>query len=104
MVVGLHRGHGTYASEGNLVASVAGVVERVNKLICVRPLRSRWVGSWGTYDVHLCSALITFRYNGEIGDVVVGRIIEVCVCGHVCCMCGCGLLSVCIRCNRRDGR
>ena len=41
VVVGLHRGHGTYASEGNLVASVAGVVERVNKLICVRPLRSR---------------------------------------------------------------
>lgn len=36
------RGHGTYAAEGNLVASVAGVVERVNKLICVRPLRSRF--------------------------------------------------------------
>ena len=40
-----------------LYASVAGVVERVNQLISVRPLKS--------------------RYNGEIGDVVVGRITEV---------------------------
>lgn len=38
-------------------ASVAGVKEVVNKLISVRPLKS--------------------RYNGEIGDVVVGRITEV---------------------------
>ena len=53
VVVGLHRGHGTYASEGNLVASVAGVVERVNKLICVRPLRSRWAES-GVHMMHTC--------------------------------------------------
>lgn len=55
--VGFMRGHGTYLYEGELIASVAGIVERVNRLICVRPLKS--------------------RYNGEIGDVVVGRIIEV---------------------------
>lgn len=52
------RGHGTYnqieQEEGGLVASVAGHVERVNKLISVRPARA--------------------RFNGEIGDVVVGRI------------------------------
>ena len=53
VVVGLHRGHGTYASEGNLVASVAGVVERVNKLICVRPLRSRWAES-GVHMMYAC--------------------------------------------------
>jgi exosome complex component RRP4 len=54
---GFMRGHGTFLEDSELRASVAGVIERVNKLICVRPLKS--------------------RYNGEIGDVVVGRIIEV---------------------------
>lgn len=40
-----------------LKSSVAGVMEQVNKLICVRPLKSRYVG--------------------EIGDVVVARVLEV---------------------------
>lgn len=51
------RGHGTYAEDNALKASVAGTVEQVNKLISVRPLKS--------------------RYFGEIGDVVVGRVTEV---------------------------
>ncbi|KAG3048036.1 hypothetical protein JG687_00013248 [Phytophthora cactorum] len=52
------RGHGTYLSGRNeLVASVAGVVEKVNQLITVRPLVS--------------------RYIGEVGDIVVGRVTEV---------------------------
>ena len=42
---------------GALHASVAGVVHRVNKLISVTPLKT--------------------KYQGEIGDVVVGRITEV---------------------------
>ncbi|OCT65422.1 hypothetical protein XELAEV_18041662mg [Xenopus laevis] len=54
---GFMRGHGTYTEDDKLVASVAGVVERVNKLICVRALKA--------------------RYNGEVGDIVVGRITEV---------------------------
>ncbi|PNF39909.1 Exosome complex component RRP4 [Cryptotermes secundus] len=54
---GFMRGHGTYMEEDALTASVAGVVEQVNKLISVRPIKN--------------------RYNGEIGDVVVGRITEV---------------------------
>lgn len=37
----MFRGHGTYAADGKLIASVAGVVERVNKLIYVKPLKSR---------------------------------------------------------------
>lgn len=37
----LLRGHGTYAVDGKLYASLAGVVERVNKLIYVKPLKSR---------------------------------------------------------------
>ncbi|CAH3164294.1 unnamed protein product, partial [Porites evermanni] len=53
---GYMRGHGTYVDGDKLIASVAGVVERVNKLICVRPFKT--------------------RYNGEVGDVVVGRITE----------------------------
>uniref|UniRef100_A0A915PRN4 Ribosomal RNA-processing protein 4 n=1 Tax=Setaria digitata TaxID=48799 RepID=A0A915PRN4_9BILA len=51
------RGHGTFMRDDDLIASVAGVVEQVNKLVSVRPLKS--------------------RYNGEIGDVVIGRITEV---------------------------
>jgi exosome complex component RRP4 len=51
------RGHGTYAEDDVLKASVAGVMQKVNKLICIRPLKSRYVG--------------------EIGDVIVGRILEV---------------------------
>jgi exosome complex component RRP4 len=61
---GFLRGHGTYVErdpESNtdrLVASVAGRVERVNKLISVSPLASS-------------------VYNGHVGDLVVGRITSV---------------------------
>eukprot|EP01084_Bolivina_argentea_P116714 207324_1 len=65
---GFLRGHGTYVDhvkdEDNqneqkqrLIASVSGTVGRVNRLISVRPPRS--------------------RYIGEVGDLVVGRITEV---------------------------
>ncbi|RWS24461.1 exosome complex component RRP4-like protein [Leptotrombidium deliense] len=54
----LMRGHGTYvAKESKLFSSVAGHVNRINKLLSVMPLRT--------------------KYNGEIGDIVVGRIVEV---------------------------
>ncbi|KAF8489880.1 exosome complex exonuclease rrp4 [Russula emetica] len=51
------RGHGTYVDNGEVVASVAGTIERVNKLVTVRALRT--------------------RYNPEVGDLVIGRITEV---------------------------
>ena len=55
---GYLRGHGTYTENSEtLVASVCGVVERVNKLVKVDPLQS--------------------RYRGDVGDLVVGRIEEV---------------------------
>jgi exosome complex component RRP4 len=54
---GFLRGHGTFVQDAQLLATISGVVERVNKLISVRPLKS--------------------RYNGEVGDVVIGRIREV---------------------------
>lgn len=59
---GFLRGHGSYVDdtdneEAKLVASVAGQIERVNKLISVRPIKA--------------------RYIGEVGDLVVGRVAAV---------------------------
>eukprot|EP00048_Salpingoeca_helianthica_P022963 m.21321 g.21321 ORF g.21321 m.21321 type:complete len:267 (-) comp8058_c0_seq1:29-829(-) len=54
---GFMRGHGTIMIGEQLASAIGGVVERVNKVVCVKALRS--------------------RYTGEIGDVVVGRIVEV---------------------------
>lgn len=57
------QGRGTYLREDaaedgpQLVASVAGTIERVNKLLTVRPAQS--------------------RYLGEVGDLIVGRVTEV---------------------------
>lgn len=54
---GFMGGHGTYLDGDAHTASVAGVVQQVNKLISVQPIKN--------------------RYDGEVGDVVVGRITEV---------------------------
>ncbi|GAA6028528.1 hypothetical protein JCM8097_007265 [Rhodosporidiobolus ruineniae] len=51
------RGHGTYVHDDKVLASVAGTLERVNKLVSVKPLRT--------------------KYRGEVGDLVVGRIVDV---------------------------
>ena len=47
----MDRGHGTYVENEEVIASVAGTVERVNKLITVRAVRSRY-----TYCVFLQSS------------------------------------------------
>ncbi|KAM3524549.1 hypothetical protein NHJ13051_004499 [Beauveria bassiana] len=54
-----NRGHGTYVPHGStsITSSLAGTLTRTNKLLSVRPLRA--------------------RYTPEIGDLVVGRIVEV---------------------------
>ncbi|XP_038879414.1 exosome complex component RRP4 homolog [Benincasa hispida] len=54
---GVLKGHGTLDLNGEVVATICGVVERVNKLIYVRALRA--------------------RYKPEVGDIVVGRVTEV---------------------------
>ncbi|KAI6768331.1 hypothetical protein HG530_006340 [Fusarium avenaceum] len=53
------RGHGTYVPQGSsaITSSLAGTLTKTNKLLSVRPLRA--------------------RYTPEIGDLVVGRIVEV---------------------------
>ncbi|KAI1104744.1 hypothetical protein F4804DRAFT_306205 [Jackrogersella minutella] len=53
------RGHGTYTTTDPpaIKSSVAGTLSKTNKLLSVRPLRA--------------------RYTPEIGDLVVGRIVEV---------------------------
>ncbi|XWW96409.1 hypothetical protein V2A60_004383 [Cordyceps javanica] len=53
------RGHGTYVPNGStsITSSLAGTLTKTNKLLSVRPLRA--------------------RYTPEIGDLVVGRIVEV---------------------------
>lgn len=38
-----NRGHGTYVDNDEVIASVAGSVERVNKLITVKAIRARLV-------------------------------------------------------------
>ncbi|KAK3142048.1 hypothetical protein QOZ80_4BG0341530 [Eleusine coracana subsp. coracana] len=51
------KGHGTLDRDGEVVATLCGVVERVNKLVYVRTLRA--------------------RYKPEVGDIIVGRVIEI---------------------------
>ncbi|KAF2275363.1 uncharacterized protein EI97DRAFT_450956 [Westerdykella ornata] len=53
------RGHGTYIPAGSstITSTVAGHLHKTNKLLSVQPLRA--------------------RYNPEIGDLVVGRIVAV---------------------------
>ena len=50
------RGHGTYAVESDINASVMGTISRVNKLLSVTPIKA--------------------RYTPEIGDLVVGVVTE----------------------------
>ncbi|KAF2790489.1 hypothetical protein K505DRAFT_327556 [Melanomma pulvis-pyrius CBS 109.77] len=53
------RGHGTYipASSSTIISTVAGTLQKTNKLLSVQALRA--------------------RYQPEIGDLVIGRIVSV---------------------------
>jgi exosome complex component RRP4 len=62
-----NRGHGTYVGEEDkVIASVAGTVQRVNKLLSVKPLKSRYT-----------FVIFNFSYEPQIGDLIIGRISEV---------------------------
>ncbi|KZV92007.1 hypothetical protein EXIGLDRAFT_791266 [Exidia glandulosa HHB12029] len=60
------RGHGTFVVDEEVIASVAGTIDRVNKLVSARP-GGRSIASPDTDP----------RYNPEVGDLVIGRISEV---------------------------
>ena len=69
----LPSGHGTFPDGDEVAATVAGTLQRVNKLISVKPIRSRYGKSTlSRRAVNLCP-----RYTPEIGDLVVARIVEV---------------------------
>lgn len=65
------------------MATVCGRVERVNKLVSVRPLRSRCGNLITTTQlVHRIlpgadMVVVALRYSAELGDVVVGRVTDV---------------------------
>ncbi|KAF2068356.1 hypothetical protein CYY_010316 [Polysphondylium violaceum] len=51
------KGHGTFHNRSHLVASVCGTLEKVDKLVSVKAVKA--------------------RYQGEVGDIIVGRITEI---------------------------
>ena len=61
--VGYMRGHGTYTRDEVLYASVAGVVQRVNKLISVTPPKTKYQGG---YDVTNSDAAILTCHAREL--------------------------------------
>ncbi|KAG6808012.1 hypothetical protein H0H92_005693 [Tricholoma furcatifolium] len=69
------RGHGTYVDNEEVIASVAGTIERVNKLVTVRATRTRSAHAY--FLLPTAHFYNTHRYNPEVGDLVVGRITEV---------------------------
>ena len=82
-----------------MVSSVTGTIERVNKLVSVKALKSRYVWAcvpracvvrpdeldfsfpcWTTAQAGRDGSVAYFsapRYNPEVGDLVLGRIVEV---------------------------
>jgi hypothetical protein len=52
---GFLRGHGTQVVNGELLATVCGIVERVNKLVSVRPLRAKYLSL--SLSVYICLCL-----------------------------------------------
>lgn len=53
----LLKGHGIQSIDGKLFSTVCGRVERIDKLVSVRPLKS--------------------RYTAEVGEVVIGRVMGI---------------------------
>lgn len=56
---GYIKGHGTETDGNSITSTYLGRVNRINKLVTVVPVHS-------------------FRYTPEVGDVVVGRVVQIC--------------------------
>lgn len=50
-------GKGTYVIDSIIYSSLVGYVEKIGKVLMVKPLKS--------------------RYSGDLGDVVIGRVMEI---------------------------
>lgn len=73
------RGHNVRKVEDKAVSSTLGKVDVVDKLVIVKPLKSRFLFY---FELFVYLFIIYFlkniyRYHGEVGDVVVGRVVEV---------------------------
>lgn len=59
------RGHGTQPVNEELLATVCGVVERVNKLVSVRPLRARYFERFlvtiSVWILPICSTILPIK-------------------------------------------
>lgn len=53
----IFRGSGTYEHNGVIYSSLVGYVHKTNKLLSVKPIKS--------------------RYKAKVGDIIVGRVEEV---------------------------
>lgn len=62
------RGHGTYGVRGKTYSSVAGSIERVNKLLSVRPLHGRYVPVIGDHVVGRITEVGNRRWKVDIGS------------------------------------
>lgn len=75
------RGHGTYLLDGKIVASVAGIVERIGKLVSVRALKSRCVKfelgmlfcglKW---DIFLFSTFRLFLMSNDVFELLIVKV------------------------------
>ncbi|KAE8652375.1 hypothetical protein Csa_013704 [Cucumis sativus] len=84
---GVLKGHGTLDLNGEVVTTICGVVERVNKLIYVRALRAMlsmkscnlvYLDDSLMFSFLRCIVIISsLIYEPEIGDIVAGRVTEV---------------------------
>ena len=61
------RGHGTYAVEGQIRASVAGQLDRVDQLVAVKGVGGRYPGQIGDLVVGVVTEIMTKAWKVDIG-------------------------------------
>lgn len=71
------RGHGTYHRGEDLIASLAGTVHQVNRLVSVKAIKNRYCLLYCCLFELVDNIFFNCRYSGEVGDVVIGRVVDV---------------------------
>ena len=64
---GFMRGHGTYMTDDVLYAAVAGVVDRVNKLVSVTPLKTR--SNNNIFFLIICTLSDVYIRSSNLGKI-----------------------------------